>query len=308
MGSTASGGIAASDPVTISAANAEQVASATLDASSGLTGNTAGALAIVPAAVGDVPSVQINVIKTIIDQVMMAPALLPGDSSTVKPAAVESFAPNCDSGTMSGSFNDADNDLTLSTGDSISMTANSCTFGDVTMNGRLSISHVVVSGDEFAPPYSMQFTVQATNFSVSSGGEVVVLNGGGTIGESSNDGISFTSTFTGKGVQLVAGDDDLTLTNYNVQHTENQATGEYSISFNGTISSSNLGGSITVTTDVALSGVGAFDADAGQITCVGAGKTSVTLIAVDSLNVRLEVDENGDGTVDQTFSAAWGDL
>jgi hypothetical protein len=303
-----SGGIAASDPVTVSAANAEQVASATLDASSGLAGNTAGAFALVPAAVGDVPSGQTNVIETIIDLVKKAPSLLPGDSSMVKPAAVESLAQNCDSGTVSGSFNDADNDLTLSTGDTINMTANNCTFGDVIMNGSLSISHVVVSGDEFAPPYSIQFTLQATNFSVSSGGEVVVLNGGGTIGESTNDDISFTSTFSGKGIELAAGGDSLILTDYNIQETENQATGEYSISINGTISSSNLGGSVTVTTDITLTGVGAFDADVGQITCVGAGNTSVTLIAVDSLNVRLEVDENGDGTVDQTLSAAWSDL
>jgi hypothetical protein len=301
-------GIAASDPVTVSAANAEQVAGATLDASSGLTGNTSGALGVLPAAVGHVQSVQINVVETIIDQVKKAPDVLPADSSVVKPAAVGSIAQNCDSGTMSGSFNDADNDQTLSTGDTISMTANSCTFGGVTMNGSLSITDVVVSGDELTPPYSMQFKLQATNFSVSSGGEVVVLNGGGTIGESSNDGINFTSTFSGIGIQLAAGGDSLVLTNYNIQEIENQATGEHTLSINATISSSTMGGSVIVTTDVALTSVGASDPDAGQITCVGEGNTSVTVIVIDSLNVQLDVDENGDGTVDQTLFATWSNL
>jgi len=301
-------GTAASSPVTVSAANAEQVASVTLDASTGLTGNTAGAIGLVPAAVGHVQSVKINATETIIELVKKAPDLVPGDSSGVTPAAVQSFAQNCNSGTMSVSFNDADNNQTLSTGDTISVTANNCDFGGTTMNGRLSISDVVVSGDEFTPPYSMQFTLQATSFSVSSGGETVVLNGSGTISESSNDGINFTSAFSSNGVQVAAGGESLILTNYNIQETENQATGEYSISINGTISSSGLGGSVTVTTDVALTGVGASDADAGQITCVGEGNTSVTLIAVDSLSVRLEVDENGDGIVDQALSAAWSDL
>ena len=70
-GSSSSGtvGIAASDPVTVSPANATQVAGSTLAASDGLTGNTEGAIGFVPAALGHTRSVQINVIETILEQV-----------------------------------------------------------------------------------------------------------------------------------------------------------------------------------------------------------------------------------------------
>jgi len=301
-------GIAASDPITVAAANAQAVASSTLGASDGLTGNTEGAFGLVPASVGQTQSVQINVIDTIIEQVKKAPVLFPGGQSGVMPAAVQSLNQNCDSGAISGSFNDADNDLTLSTGDTVSMTANNCNFSGVTMNGSISLSNVSVTGDEFSPPYSLQFTLQATNFSVSVSGETVVMSGDGTISESSSDSINYTSSVSGNGIEITAGGESLTLTDYDIQETENQATGAYSISINATISSSGLGGSVTVRTDVALTGVGAFDPDSGRITCVGAGNTSVTLVVVDSVNVQLEVDQNGDGVIDETLSSAWTDL
>ena len=300
-------GIAASDPVTVTAANAQAVASSTLDASDGLTGNTEGAFGLVPAAVGQTQSVQINVIDTIIEQARKAPVLFPGGPSGVMPAAVQSFNENCDSGTISGSFNDADNDLTLSTGDTVSMTANNCSFDGVTVNGSISLSNVSVTGDEFSPPYSLQFTLQATNFSVSVSGETVVMNGDGTISESSSDGINYTSV-SGNGIEITAGGERLTLTDYDIQETETPATGAYSISINATISSSGLGGSVTVRTDAALTGVGVLDPDSGRITCVGTGNTSVTLIVVDSINVQLEVDQDGDGIIDETLAATWVDL
>ncbi len=107
-------------------------------------------------------------------------------------------------------------------------------------------------------------------------------------------------------MQITAGGETLTLTDYNIQETENQATGACTISINATVSSSSLGGSVTVTTEVALTGVEAFDADYGRITCVGAGNTSVTVIVVDSVNVQLEVDLNGDGITDETAFCSLG--
>lgn len=302
-------GIAASEPVTIASANAEAVASSTFGATDGLTGSTDGAIGLSPASVGRIRSANINIVETIIEQARRAPVLLPDNASSgVSAAAAQSLNQNCDSGSISGSFNDNDNDLTLSTGDTVTMTANNCMLGSATMNGTISISNVSMTGDELSPPYFLQFRLQATNFSVSASGEMVVMSGDGTISESSNDGITVISSVTGDGMRLTAGSESLTLTDYSVQETENQASGAYSISVNATISSSSLGGSVIVTTDAALTGVGVFDADAGQITCIGAGNTSVRVIVVDSVNVQLDVDQDGDGIADTTLFAAWADL
>lgn len=151
----------------------------------------------------------------------------------------------------------------------------------------------------------MQFRMQATNFSVSVTGETVVMSGDGTISESSSDGVNFSSSVSGNGIQITAAGQTLTLTDYDILETENEATGEYAISINATISSSSVGGSVTVTTDVALSGIGSGDPSAGQVTCVGANSSSLTLTVVDSLNVQIEVDTDGIGGPDETLSLAW---
>jgi hypothetical protein len=46
-------------------------------------------------------------------------------------------------------------------------------------------------------------------------------------------------------------------------------------------------------------------ASAGQVTCVGANNSSLTLNVVDSLNVQIEVDTDGIGGPDETLSLAW---
>jgi hypothetical protein len=301
-------GIAASDPVTVTSANAGAVAGATFEATDGLTGNSGGALGIVPASAGHAPSVQIGVVATLLQQVKRAPAVLANSPSGVAPAAVQVMNENCESGSISGSFNDADGNLSLSTGDTVSLAANNCSFGGVLMNGSISVSNVIVTGDQLTPPYALQFGLQANGFSVTVGGETVVMSGDGTISEASSDGTSVTTSFSGSGIQLTAGGNTLTLTDYSIMELNNSATGAYAMTINATLSSTSLGGSVVVSTDVALTGTGGLDPDAGQITCVGAGNTRVTLVAVDSINVQLEVDTDGDGMPDDTLAAAWADL
>jgi len=302
-------GISASDPVAITQDNATEVASATFEATDGLTGNSEGALGLVPASVGQASAAQINVIETIIQQAKRAPVFLSNDGTGgVAPAATRTSQEDCENGpngSISGTFNDNDKDLTLSTGDSVSMTANNCDFGGVVMNGTISMSNVVVSGDESSLPYLMQFRMQATNFSVTVSGETVVMSGDGTISESSSDGFNFSSSVSGNGIRITAAGETLTLTDYDILETQNDATGEYAISINATISSSSVGGSVTVITDVALSGIGSSDPSAGQVTCVGANSSSLTLTVVDSLNVDLQVDTDGIGGPDETIRLAW---
>ena len=63
-----------------------------------------------------------------------------------------------------------------------------------------------------------------------------------------------------------------------------------------------------MTTDVAFSGVDPFDPDTGQLTCVGVNNSSVTLTVIDSMNVELAVDTDGDGIADNTYTEAWTSL
>lgn len=304
-GSGGGDAVTASAPVAVTSANASDVAAAGVNAADGLTGSTSGILGVVPAAVGAGHATDVNVVATLIDSVRRAPQA--GDSG-VHPAAVFNQTDSCDSGSISLRFNDADNDQQLSTGDSVTLSANNCVSSGVSLDGAISMNSLVVSGDPLAPPYSLQFSLQTNGFTVSAGGETVSIRGSGTIAESGSDAVTTTSSFTGSGIEVTASGETLTLTGYQITETHNAATGAYSYAIDATISSSALGGSVQVSTDVALSGVGAFDPDAGQIHCVGAGNSSATLTVVDSVNVQIAVDEDGDGIADNTFSQTWAAL
>jgi len=304
--------VAASAPVAVTAANAPDVAGATFDATDDLSGGGGGVAGVFAASAGGTQSADINVLDAMVAQIRRAPGMLGSSTSGVGPAAVVQInSEPCDSGTFSGSFNDADNDQNLSTGDSLSITSSSCSFGGVVMSGSLTVDNVVVSGDFIndIAPYSFSFRIRINNFSVTVDGETVAMDGDITLQESTDDNVTFTTTFSGNGIEIVTGVDTLILTDFTVNEIENEASGAYSISINGTISSSSIGGSVIVTTNVAFTGVGVSEPTGGEASCVGANGTSVRLIAnVDGNTVQLQVDTNGDGTADNTIDETWVNL
>jgi hypothetical protein len=296
-------------PVTVSSANAAAVAAAAVASADGLSGSSGGALGVFPVSVGQTSGAQIGAIETVLEQVKRAPQILASGGSQVTAAAVRSLDQPCDSGTISGSFNDADNNSTLSTGDSVSMTANSCDFGGVVMNGSISVNNIVITGDLSSWPFSLQMTMQASNFSVTVDTETVTMNGRASITESSSDGTSFSTLFAADGLRIGIPGDTVTLMDYSMQATDNQANDQYTLNINGIIGSTSLGGSVNCTTVQPLTGVGLANPDTGVIVCTGADNSRVRLEVVDSLSVRLLVDEDGDGVTDPPIiTMLWDEL
>jgi hypothetical protein len=81
----------------------------------------------------------------------------------------------------------------------------------------------------------------------------------------------------------------------------------YTSSASGTLDSTQLAGIIRYSTPVIFSG---FDSDypsSGEFLVSGAG-SSLRLIAIDNVNVTIELDTNGDGTVDETLQTTWVEL
>jgi len=81
----------------------------------------------------------------------------------------------------------------------------------------------------------------------------------------------------------------------------------YSMTASGTLDSSRLTGAVGYSTPVTFEG---FDTDypgTGELLVEG-DSSSARLIALDSVNVRIEIDGNGDGTVDDTIDTTWEEL
>ncbi len=304
--------VTASAPVTVTAANAPKVAGATFEATDDLSGGGGGVAGVFAASADGTQSAGTNLLDALLTRIRRTPGLLSSGTSGVRAAAVVQInGQPCDSGTFSGSFNDTDNSQDLSTGDSLSVTSSSCIFDGVVMSGSLTVDNVVITGGftNDVAPFSFSFRIRTSNLSVTVDGETVLMNGDVTLQELTSDNVTFTSSFNGNGIKIVTSSDTLILTDFVINEIENKASGAYTISVNGTISSSGIGGSVSVTTNVPFTGVGTLDPTGGEATCVGANGTSVKLIAnADGNTVQLQIDTNGDGTADNTIDETWANL
>ena len=75
----------------------------------------------------------------------------------------------------------------------------------------------------------------------------------------------------------------------------------------GTLDSSQLAGIVDYSTEIMFQG---FDNDypgIGELLVTG-GTSSARLIALDNVNVRIEIDNNDDGTIDDVVDTTWDAL
>mgnify|MGYP000464665755 CR=1 FL=1 len=164
-----------------------------------------------------------------------------------------------------------------------------------------------VAATKRAPfPYSLQLTIQANNFSVTENSETASLNGAMTLSQSTGDGVSFTNTISGTSMALNETGGSATLSAFQLSSTENGSA--YTLDMNATVSSSEIGGAVTIVTDATFQGVEPNDPFTGQATITGANNSSVTLIAIDEINVTLDVDADGDGVPEESILTTWDAL
>jgi len=298
-----------SAPVTISAANAEEVAAASYKTTAGLEGGSSGATGFLTGAVTQTVSPGIDLVDVLISKAKTLPQLASANPAASLTGVVVSETIACtNSGSITITFDDTDNDQQLSTGDSMSFNASNCSEDGMIMNGSVSMNGVNVSGDPLSPPYSMQLTIQANNFTVTESVESVALNGSMTMAESTSDGVSYTHSITGSSIQVTEGGVSASLSNFSIEATEDNNTLTYTLDLNATISSSELGGSVTIVTDTVFAGIEPNEPSSGQATITGANNSRVTLIAMGADNVRLEIDEDGNGTAETFIDTTWGAL
>jgi hypothetical protein len=154
----------------------------------------------------------------------------------------------------------------------------------------------------------MQLTVEANDFTIIENGEATSLHGSLVLSHATDDGLSFTSSISGNNIAVADAGGSGTLSAFVVGATENLANGGYTFDIRATVDSPDIGGAVSIVTDSTFQGVDPDHPFTGQATITGANNSSVTLIAVDAVNVTLLVDEDGDGVTDQTIDTTWDNL
>lgn len=212
---------------------------------------------------------------------------------------------NCPGGgSITVTLNDADNNLELSAGDTIQIDFSQCSEDGELLNGSASFNNLSISGDVVneIPPWSISATfaftsLQLTANSLGGGTETATINGAFNFSASTSDNVIFNTTITATSLSVADNSGTETLTNFSFSEASNDSTSAFTNTFSGTLNSPALGGIVNFSTPVALQGVGDNYPSSGEIFIVGMS-SSVRVIALDSVNVRLETDADGDGIVD----------
>lgn len=202
------------------------------------------------------------------------------------------------------------NPFTITPGDSFNIVFNECDegFGEV-LNGTLDFTIDALSGDLAGGMYELQVSMSLTDFQVSSDADVVTSNGDATVVlDLTNNPLVLAST-SGSSLQTVSNASSDTLRNFSSSQSVNAGLEPVPFSWDasGTLDTTRLTDTVTYSTPVTFEG---YDLDypyTGELLVVG-DSSSARIVAIDSVNVRIDIDSDGDGTVDESIETTWAEF
>ncbi len=218
-------------------------------------------------------------------------------------------------GTMSESFNDADNSGTLTTGDSVTATFSNCylSLDGMTTNGGISLTNLTIKGTPSVAgtAWNATATFGFSKMTINTPSGNYLVNGALTYTGNTQNGVAISVSLSGSSLTVQkTGGPTLTLANFNFKGNVDNNTMAFSEYGSGQVTDSALKGYVNFTIPSATpfaGNVGQYPSS-GAMTVTGANKSSVKLTAIDSTKVQLQVDSNGDGVVDHTFTEPWSSL
>jgi hypothetical protein len=288
----------ASQPVSITSTNADDVAGVgfqsaigVVDSSSLATGSSASvALAARPKSV--LGKFTVGLTRTLLE-------------AQQSPASVTSAVTvmSCPSG---GSYtvNSADD------GSAYTVTYNDCYFDpDYRVSGTVTVTGIAGDETSFSATVSYNLTIAVT-------GEPPLTYSGGYSFQYTDHGTTVTATISGSNLTVSDGTNTITVSNYSFSYSENTQTGVTTTSANLTVASSELGGSVTIETLTPFqtySYASYPHAGVMQITGANGSRLRMTvngneLYAPANQQVRLEIDANGDGAYETTTFRSWAEI
>lgn len=203
----------------------------------------------------------------------------------------------------------------VSNGDSMSISANACAENGTILSGRLDFGFSNLAGTiGSSSAWSARLAINYANVSIQSGGETLSVNGDMALNYAQTGYQAATASVSGSSLQVNLKTSDGTvigraLTAYNLSNSINGSTHTSSGNFTLAGSSSKLGTfNFTVKTNTDFTWIGTTNPSTGSVTVTAADKSNATLTVLDSTNVKISLDKNGDGVIDETINTTWADL
>lgn len=209
--------------------------------------------------------------------------------------------------TISGDIADP---LTLTAGDTFTVESAMCDDGTgEVVDGLIDFTVGDFTGDLLAGTYLLSMDAVVTDLQVMTAADTIMSNGDATVSlDTSTPGFVDAGT-SGTSMTTDSNASSETITNFQSSQTldGNQQNLPFTLSASGTLDTTQLDGIVSYSTPIEFSGEGIAFPSAGQLLVEGVN-SSARLIAVDAVNVTIEIDSNGDGVTDETINTTWAAL
>lgn len=289
-----------SDALSISANNAPAAAKASYNAAlgSGDLADLGGSIGISASVRGDfskaAPGAQASgFLADVMQKIPFGPDVFPcAVSGTV---------------TISGNI---ESPLTLTAGDNFTVVSTACDdgLGEV-VDGSLQFTVRDFSGDVLTGLYVVSMDTSVENLQIATADDTISSRGDALVTLDTMAATLVMASVSGNQITHESNTSSETLSNYSSTQTLDTAANQplYTMTAQGTLDTTRLSGSVRYTTPLMFEGFGQNYPHTGELLISG-DESSARLIAVDDINVRIDVDSNGDGTIDETIDTTWVDL
>ncbi len=200
---------------------------------------------------------------------------------------------------------------TITVGDRILAVFIDCDDGlGYVISGTVDMTIAAIQGDILTEVFLLGMNVVLTDVVITEGQTTMTAGGDFTLTLDSLDFPVIRMSLSGDDLQLGSDGEDLTLTDFDHALQIDIGITPEALVANvlGRLDSSTLGGSVDYETPTDIEAVGDDDPHVGEILITGADGSTVRIVIVDNSSIQLEIDENGDGTVDAFIDTTWAEL
>ena len=301
------------------------VSGATLGVNSSATVNIVNASAGLPITDGNAQEVTVAVLEAVtstveaidILDIIGLPVIASGPPVLAQSAVIMGVSTNviaCDTGEASVTWDDADNNLAISTGDTFDVAFDECFLADIeaTLFGSVSLTNLVVTGDPFSQivPWGLASTIGFHGLGVFYAEGFAAYNGFLDLDLSSEDNVTVDLSMATASLSLsitVSMYPDKILSDYVLTETLDLNTLTQVVNASGNFASESLEGAVNFETLENFVIMADDNPSAGQL-FISDSSSSALVTVLDNINVQLEIDIDLDGAIDRTIVVAWTEL
>jgi len=201
----------------------------------------------------------------------------------------------------------------LSAGDTILVEYDNCDegFGEI-LDGTIDFTVDAFTGDLLVTNlFDVTMTMNLVDFQVTIGTDVMMSNGDATARLNNLAAPFVSASVTGNMMTTDMNSSSEVLTSYSSAQTVDAGLdpAPFTMTASGTLNSSQLNGAVSYSTPTPFTGFDLNYPSAGVL-LVTSGESSARLIAVNDVDVRIEIYSNADGsgTPDETILTTWAEL